>query len=323
MFDNNLSPHIGYSAHANIDNLSSHTDLINEWDFEYHQVSAGKFTGHLNRFWLDGIGIYEEHLSQCIFQQGEANPNTLCIGVFRQIKQPALWMGKAVDENDILCIYPNTEVMIKSPQNSIFYALHFPMQLFFEDQHATPHLHVHHLKNNTLNLQLYHKILYMISFIRDNTRAAWTDVARSYLKSDIIELGDQYLKSMRAHRPQPPISKSKANQVVKYLINYLIEHKDQPISMEKCCQLTQMSRRTLQNYFEAVTGQSPSLFLKYWRLNGVRRMLQQAEQITSIGDVASNWGFWHLSQFATDYKRLFGEQPSTTRLQRFMQKPSF
>ncbi|CAG9232914.1 hypothetical protein BVI1335_880001 [Burkholderia vietnamiensis] len=29
-------------------------------------------------------------------------------------------------------------------------------------------------------------------------------------------------------------------------------------------------------------------------------------------DVAAAWGFWHLSQFATDYRRMFGKRPSET-----------
>jgi AraC family ethanolamine operon transcriptional activator len=32
----------------------------------------------------------------------------------------------------------------------------------------------------------------------------------------------------------------------------------------------------------------------------------------TIQDIASHWGFWHLSQFAQDYKKLFGELPSAT-----------
>jgi AraC family ethanolamine operon transcriptional activator len=32
----------------------------------------------------------------------------------------------------------------------------------------------------------------------------------------------------------------------------------------------------------------------------------------TIQDIASHWGFWHLSQFAQDYKHLFGELPSAT-----------
>jgi AraC family transcriptional regulator, ethanolamine operon transcriptional activator len=33
----------------------------------------------------------------------------------------------------------------------------------------------------------------------------------------------------------------------------------------------------------------------------------------SIGDAAAQWGFFHLSHFAADYQKLFGELPSMTR----------
>ena len=33
---------------------------------------------------------------------------------------------------------------------------------------------------------------------------------------------------------------------------------------------------------------------------------------TRVTDVANEWGFWHLGQFAADYRRHFGELPSET-----------
>jgi hypothetical protein len=32
----------------------------------------------------------------------------------------------------------------------------------------------------------------------------------------------------------------------------------------------------------------------------------------SIGDAAARWGFFHLGNFANDYRRLFSELPSQT-----------
>lgn len=286
MTQQNQTTQFGYQSHSNINNLSLHTTLINEWDFLYHQVSSGKFTSQLNSFWLDEIGIYEEHLSPCIFQQGKAKDDVVCIGVFRRIQQPVLWMGEAIDENDIICIYPNNEVIIKTPEDSLFYALHFPLNLLMELEEQPLNSKMHTLKNKKLNIQLYQKMMEMITVIQRSTQLKLTDLARSYLKSDLIDLAYRYIHAGQKNKQIEPQAKIKANQVVKYLIHYLIEHRDQPISLDKCCELTQMSKRTLQNYFEAVTGQSPSLFLKYWRLNGVRRMLQQAKAQISIGDAA-------------------------------------
>ena len=32
----------------------------------------------------------------------------------------------------------------------------------------------------------------------------------------------------------------------------------------------------------------------------------------SVADAANEWGFWHMGQFAKDYRRMFGELPSET-----------
>lgn len=58
---------------------------------------------------------------------------------------------------------------------------------------------------------------------------------------------------------------------------------------------------------------SPIAFLKVHPLNEERRQLEGAtvRQIT-VADVAIQWGFWHMRQFAQDYKRIFGESPSET-----------
>jgi len=59
-------------------------------------------------------------------------------------------------------------------------------------------------------------------------------------------------------------------------------------------------------------GLSPIQYLRYTRLNGVRRTLKNAGGDEKIGDIAAKWGFWHLSQFAKDYKIVFEELPKDT-----------
>jgi AraC family ethanolamine operon transcriptional activator len=46
------------------------------------------------------------------------------------------------------------------------------------------------------------------------------------------------------------------------------------------------------------------------RLTGVRKLLRQGK--TSVTVAAGQLGFWHLSQFSADYKRMFDELPSET-----------
>lgn len=77
------------------------------------------------------------------------------------------------------------------------------------------------------------------------------------------------------------------------------------------CAAFHVSRRTLQYAFEEVVGSSPVVYLRSLRLNAVRRDIITGQALT-VQDAAARQGFWSLSQFASDYRRLFGERPSET-----------
>ncbi len=81
--------------------------------------------------------------------------------------------------------------------------------------------------------------------------------------------------------------------------------------MPELCEQLHVSRRTLQYCFQDVLGMAPATYLRALRLNGVRRDLR-GRAAASVQDAAAAWGFWHLSQFATDYRRMFGARPSET-----------
>ena len=59
---------------------------------------------------------------------------------------------------------------------------------------------------------------------------------------------------------------------------------------------------------------TPVAYLRAIRRNGVRRALRGASagDAVCVQDVAAAWGFWHLSQFSSDYRKLFGARPSDT-----------
>ena len=61
-----------------------------------------------------------------------------------------------------------------------------------------------------------------------------------------------------------------------------------------------------------MTGISPLHYLRAIRLNGVRRQLREQPH-ASVAEIAAIWGFSHQSQFAADYRKLFGACPSQSR----------
>lgn len=86
---------------------------------------------------------------------------------------------------------------------------------------------------------------------------------------------------------------------------------DDPPSLMSLCRQLKISRRTLQYSFQKETGQSPVHYLRALRLNAVRRSLLR-EPTQRIADAAARQGFFHLSYFGREYRRLFREPPSAT-----------
>ena len=70
---------------------------------------------------------------------------------------------------------------------------------------------------------------------------------------------------------------------------------------------------TLNRAFRKCHGMGPKAFVKMRRLDRVRSDLLRADpQRTTVTAIATKYAFWHLSQFAVDYKRAFHEAPSDT-----------
>ena len=70
-----------------------------------------------------------------------------------------------------------------------------------------------------------------------------------------------------------------------------------------------MSWRTLDRGFKEHFGIGPKRYLLNLRLTQARRALKSAGEGTKVVDVANEWGFWHMGDFAREYRQLFGELP--------------
>jgi transcriptional regulator GlxA family with amidase domain len=78
-----------------------------------------------------------------------------------------------------------------------------------------------------------------------------------------------------------------------------------------------MSERSIEMLFKEVYGISPRTWSQLARLNAARQELLRADpRSVSVTAVATRWGFYHFGRFSAAYRRLFGEVPSATILNR-------
>jgi AraC-like DNA-binding protein len=95
--------------------------------------------------------------------------------------------------------------------------------------------------------------------------------------------------------------------------DFLCANLESPVTRDRLAEVAGVSIRTLSRAFLKRYGMGPVGFLKQRRLDAAYRNLLGAEPNTSrVTDVAIRYGFVHMGKFSIDYKRAFGEMPSTS-----------
>jgi AraC-like DNA-binding protein len=95
---------------------------------------------------------------------------------------------------------------------------------------------------------------------------------------------------------------------------FIRQHAAEEIGLSDIVEAAGVSTRTLHAGFKTYREVTPMGHLKAQRLDLARQRLQQArDKGWSVTDVAYDCGMTHLSKFARDYQKRFGETPSETR----------
>jgi AraC-like DNA-binding protein len=103
------------------------------------------------------------------------------------------------------------------------------------------------------------------------------------------------------------------NRVVQQCLEAIESQGAGSITPQQLCGVAGTSARTLQHAFRERFDFTPGAFLKAKRLAAVREALRNANPKTAtVGDLMVDESFWHVGQFAADYRRAFGEAPSAT-----------
>lgn len=87
---------------------------------------------------------------------------------------------------------------------------------------------------------------------------------------------------------------------------------DEPLSIARLAQGAGLSARTLHRVVRREFGLPPMSLSRRIRLRNLRAELESPGPDTTVTTAALRWGFTHLSRFAGEYARVFGERPSET-----------
>ena len=88
---------------------------------------------------------------------------------------------------------------------------------------------------------------------------------------------------------------------------------DKPLHVAALSSTLGVSERTLRKAFNNTYGVPPCRHLRMLRLSQVRRALSSAhDQVVTVTEIATRFGFAELGRFSVEYRKVFGESPSVT-----------
>jgi AraC-like DNA-binding protein len=102
------------------------------------------------------------------------------------------------------------------------------------------------------------------------------------------------------------------SRALEQALAYIENHSGEVVTVRDICVENGIALRTLNRAFNERFGIGPKAYLNRQRLSAVRAELLRSPPETRVTSIANRWGFWHMGQFANDYRNLFGELPSQT-----------
>ena len=291
---------------------------VQAWDLDFQQLDTGECKTDLLQFATAQSLLSHARFNRRFDQRGSAPPGNWTFGIFAEQSTPIVLHEQEISTNTIVVYKPGSEIDCVSQPGFDIFTLSFPEEHLNGIAANLGLPEINKLVSNADNFQcsqmeLSESCSHLHQIISEvETLSSLTDKANLRRTLD-MELPELILLTLSRSMPPQSVSAGLRNRAIKQMKEHLADFPNEPVTVSQLCGITGVSERTLQYAFLEHYGVTPKAYLKNFRLNSVRRELWKSDpDFTRVNDIASLWGFWHMGQFAADYRKLFGELPSKT-----------
>jgi AraC-like DNA-binding protein len=129
----------------------------------------------------------------------------------------------------------------------------------------------------------------------------------------LVELAVRSLAAENRCGVLAPRARLNSVRIARACEDHAARNRYQSITLAELCGASGASERRVRHAFQECYGMSPTAYLRIAALHEARHALLVNPPVRdAISRTASDFGFWHLSRFAGQYRALFGESPSAT-----------
>jgi AraC family ethanolamine operon transcriptional activator len=310
----------GHQFSLAFDGFDAFADATRGWDLDFWQLDGGPFRAELTQTLTASVILVECSFSRKIEQHGSPPSGYRTFGFAANEVFDLQWRGKTVGPQNLMLFPPGGELeSISRPGFHVFafsvlertleaaasrrgldsVATLFPAT----DLITSPRKIMSNIRNHARMLSRTASVVPGLAGHQPLSSSLELDLVNCVL--DAITMGTvaEELRPCAVTR----------TQAVKRALDIIADRADEPVSVAELSRLAGVSDRTLRYAFEEAYGLSPKQYIQAYRLNKVHRLLLGArDQGLNVSDAANAWGFWHMGQFARDYRRMFGALPHAT-----------
>lgn len=301
------------------------SDLLRDWNFEFTQLTPGKLHANGAMVDLGGVNVARVATNRTLLQKGFAPRNMAGMFIPGAGSGPAYAYGQLVEAGQCVTLAES------DLSEAVTHGYYVDVALGFDMNACRSQLDA--LNGGSLGIALGTSIVAPDpSWIDDMLgRVEWLLTAVGEHPQSLNDarvrasLADRVLAAMVRFDSSPAdvdsttrAARAGRRVAVRLACEFIHSRLSEPLQLSQLCRHARLKIRSLEYGFREVTGLTPVAYIRSLRLNAVRKALQQdtSPHPRSISEIAMDAGFWHLSQFAVDYRRFFGETPTETRRRR-------
>jgi AraC-like DNA-binding protein len=294
--------------------------LARHWSADFRQLSGSETCHEVLQVVMDGVLMSRGRFGCHVQQYGNTPPGSRTFALLENDCPPVHWFGRLVSPGDLMIFPAGGEIdAVNRPGFHVqtFCVVMDELGDFLErakrvavkfpgpDPTVIPLPYEYHQK-----LQRH---LRQVSFDPRVLERSLTlyDAYRDRLFELLVDLFSEQVGT--ALHSGARVRKDLISRVIAMVET----SRDERFSVSTWSAHAGVPERTLRAVFRRELGMSPASFAKGYRLSRVHRDLWHARPNRSrVSDIANAWGFWHMGQFADDYRKQFGELPNQTLARR-------
>lgn len=284
--------------------------VVNDWNLDFNIISKENFKAEFHIFSCEDFLLSRETLQGTIEHKGESPKGYRTIVIPINYGNELVWFDKKLAGTEFLIFPEDEKIDAITYDNLDIYLISIREELLIEIITQLNYKNCKRIFNGNVRdvfvSEGFTQIFHEKSDLFFNTNFEDEEEQQVKIK-EIALLLLQYLDNTEFTEVKTNVKKQ--DIALKKSTEIIHSEHGELISVQELGKLSGVSNRTLYNAFKDKYKASPTEYIKAIRLNKVKKELF-ADGETNISKIAGKYHFWHMGQFAKDFKSQFGILPS-------------